>query len=335
MILHGTDFGSIWQASGATNFYGQGWWYHMLLKLTGQSFKGTTFVAKTTTLNPRAGNMPLKDDGVTPKEFFPKSIYVNRHTKAAVNAVSLSGPGLKILLDSGAWQQKRDPFFISLMSLESTVGQRIIEYRECVRRILDRKTEFNACFGIQINLSCPNGGVDPQDIIKESIPYLDILGELNVPIVPKFGPEALPEAMVEISKHEACSALCLLNTLPWKNLSMEERNQYFNSETSPLIRTLMDPKFEGGVSGKPLKKRLIATLKELNKLGLRKPVNAGGGILCVQDAYDVMDTGAESIFLGSIAFLNPFELSKTIRQANTYYKIKSRYKQQHGIGFAT
>src|SRR5438132_1445416 len=120
MILRGIDFGSVHQMSGATNFDFKGWWYHRFTKPFGGSFSGSTPVAKTTTLLPRAGNMPLKKDGMTPKELLPKCIYVNRRTKAAVNAVSLSGPGLGALLQASIWENVRTPFVISLMSLAAT-----------------------------------------------------------------------------------------------------------------------------------------------------------------------------------------------------------------------
>jgi len=58
--MRGIDFGPVWGASGVLGFFGEGYWYHRYWKPFGLNFSGVTFVAKTTTLKERSGNMPLK-----------------------------------------------------------------------------------------------------------------------------------------------------------------------------------------------------------------------------------------------------------------------------------
>lgn len=61
MNLRGINF-FIFVASGALNFFGEGWRFHKLYKRIfpkGFDFSGATFVSKTTTLNERKGNMEL------------------------------------------------------------------------------------------------------------------------------------------------------------------------------------------------------------------------------------------------------------------------------------
>lgn len=335
MILRGIDFGFVWQASGATNFYGQGWWYHHLLRPFGLDFSGATFVAKTSTMFPREGNMPLKNDRVTPKEWLPQSIHVNRKTGAALNAVSLSGPGLDFLLRSGEWQKRKDAYFISIMSVAGTADERQGEIERCANLIREHKKGLGR-FGIQLNVSCPNGGLDTKSLVTETMPYLDTLRGLDVPVVVKLGPETQIKAAAEIANHPACDALHVFNTLPWDKLPDEEKIKYFGTTTSPLVAKLGE-KFKGGVSGKPLKGRLVNWLRDARNYGIRKPINAGGGILCSNDAGDMIDAGADGISLGSIAFLASTQVKRTTRDGKLF-AIQARCERERpkvSVNFAT
>ena len=131
MDIKGFKFGSVWGASGVQGFFGEGYWFHRIGRPFGLDFKGATFVAKTTTLNPRKGYMPLKND-FTPKEFFPKCIVVKSLKGVALNSVGLSGPGALALFRSGLWQRRTEPFFISFMSVAGDAKSRIDELRQFV-----------------------------------------------------------------------------------------------------------------------------------------------------------------------------------------------------------
>src|SRR3989338_1809384 len=181
MKLCEIDFGFVHQASGATNFYGHGrgrghgWWYHRLLHLFGLNWNNSTVVTKTTTLHARLGNMPLKEDGLTPKEWVPRCIIVDRKNKAVLNAVSLSGPGLAALIAWGEWEKITSPFFISVMSLAPTASERLGELESIFHTLslMKKSGTFRADWGVQANFSCPNGGVDPNALIEEVAPTLD------------------------------------------------------------------------------------------------------------------------------------------------------------------
>src|SRR5579863_1490269 len=106
--------GKVQGAAGVQNFFREGWWFHLYLHLVGLTFWGVTFVAKTTTLKPRLnpsrgeGNMPMRLDGVTPLEKFPKCIHLTLRMwldGIVLNAVGLSGPGIEALLATDKWQQ--------------------------------------------------------------------------------------------------------------------------------------------------------------------------------------------------------------------------------------
>src|SRR3989338_5663965 len=105
MVLRGIDFRHILGGSGTQGFFGEGYPFHKILKPLGLNFEGSTFVAKTTTLRSRKGNLPLKEDGITPAEFFPECIKVYFCKGIVLNAVGLSGPGAKFLFEDGRWQK--------------------------------------------------------------------------------------------------------------------------------------------------------------------------------------------------------------------------------------
>lgn len=337
LILRGIHFDPVFQASGATNFYGQGWWYHKLLAPFGLRFTHTTFVSKTTTLLPRAGNMKLKADGVTPKEWFPKCVYVDRNRRLALNAVGLSGPGMQSLLESGKWQKQTRPFFISIMSLEKTPRDRLAEVREMcemLTHVYNART-LVGCFGIQVNCSCPNGGLDPNALVDEVIPVLEMMEYVlppQIPVMPKFGPEVRPSSLARIAKHRRCYAVCAFNTLPFgKHPVWATRTSPINWKVlfgtddpheSPIAKRF--PGFAGGLSGAPLLPFLIEWLEQVHALGISIPINAGGGILSGNDAGHVLDAGADSIFLGSIAMLAPTQVQKTIQFAHRYARLQQR-----------
>src|SRR3989344_980370 len=138
MILRGVDFGRVWSASGVQAFFGEGYPFHKKLGPLGPKFDGMTFVAKTTTLSFREGNMPLEDDH-TQEELFPSCIKVKPFKGVVLDAVGLSGPGARVLLASGKWQRRINPFFISFMSVAETPQKRREELEEFVKLL-------KACF---------------------------------------------------------------------------------------------------------------------------------------------------------------------------------------------
>lgn len=88
------DRGRVFCAPGARGFYGEGYPFHRTSRRFGMTWDRTGFAAKTTTVEKRAGNLPLKDDGVTPRELIPRCIVVKWLSGHVLNAVGLSGPGV-------------------------------------------------------------------------------------------------------------------------------------------------------------------------------------------------------------------------------------------------
>ncbi len=324
MILNGINFGDVIAASGTLNFFGDGYWFHKLLKrFKLLDYSGVTFVAKTSTLLPREGNMPLWPGTTIPKELKPKCIIVNPFKGIALNAVGLSGPGILALLKTGRWQERTDPFFISFMSVDPNPESHIAEFVQCVNLLGRFLKKFEAPIGLKINFSCPNVGLELEsDELYEKVCKCLVIGSrLGIPLIPKFNAMLSPETAVAIAGHDACSAICVSNSIPFGELS--ERINWenlFGSGPSPLAH--IDPN-GGGLSGKPLLPIVIDWVKAVKQIGISKPVIAGGGILSVRDADTMInEAGADAISLGSVFILRPWRVQSIIRHAKKVYSRK-------------
>ena len=310
MNLQETEFGNVLGASGVQGFFEEGYWFHKPWRLFGLNFTDMTFVSKTATLLSRKGNMPLTKN-YTPKDFFPGCVKVNLRRGVMLNSVGLSNPGLKTLLCTGRWQKRTKPFLISIMSLAKTPEERLEEFRIMVDIIENCKECFSAPFGLQINLSCPNTGHDPSELIGESAKVLEIAGLLGPPVMPKYSIASAPiEAILQLNNNPDCDAICVSNTLPfgWEKIDWQK---VWGSKTSPLAKI-----GGGGLSGGVLRPLVCEWIKRLRNAGFTKPINGGGGILCPEDAKHYHDAGASSIFLGSVAALRPWKVNSIIDQAN-------------------
>ena len=185
MNLRGIEFNPVWGASGVQGFFGEEYWFHDIARPLGLDFDGATFVAKTTTLNPHEGHMPLKED-LSPKELFPKCIVIKPFKGVALNSVGLSGPGALKLFQTGLWQKRTKPFFISFMSVAEDAQTRLKELRQFISIFRHYLPSFQASVGLQINYSCPNIGINVKELVNEVADGLDAASYLGVPVVPKF-----------------------------------------------------------------------------------------------------------------------------------------------------
>lgn len=321
MRLRGFDFRPVANASGAQGFFGEGYPFHHYWKLAGLTFQGCTFVAKTTTMEPRLdptrklGNMPLKADGITPREFKPACIVVQPRTGVTLNAVGLSGPGAPSLFSRYLWQQRREPFFISFMSLQPTASDRLAELSAFICSVSCCQSDFASPFGLELNLSCPNVGLDPSHLIDEAGQMLDIAARLAIPVQVKLNTLAPPRAACEIAAHEACDAIVMGNTLPWGSLpSRIDWPKLFDSGTSPLAHL-----GGGGLSGPLLAPIHCDWIRDARDCGIAKPIWGCGGIFSQEDVFDYAAAGAAGVQLGTVAIMRPWRMRSLIRYASEMY----------------
>lgn len=313
MRLRGIDFGHVMNASGARNFFGQGYWFHHWLRPFGLSFDNSTFVAKTTSFDPREGNMVTRgDDGMTPKELFPDCIMVDYLKQTVLNAVGLTSPGIKALLTYGYWQRIQHPFFISFAALGDSIELRLGEYKAFVAFIKPHLRHFKAPVGLEINLVCPNKEYVSIPTVEEIGEALNILSALHIPLVAKMNILMSYEACLGVQKHRACDAICMSNTIPWDALPhFIDRNVWFGTTTSPLKKY-----GGGGFSGAPLYSLVTGWICEARRIGFHKPIIGCGGIMRWQDACGMFNAGADAIQIGSVSILRPSRIKHIIRHAN-------------------
>lgn len=326
MKLRGINFGPVLDAAGVRGFFGEGYRHHEFLGPLGPNFAGSTFVAKTTTLEARRGNMPMREDGITAKEWFPKCIFPNfRPGNIALswkmflggymlNAVGLSGPGAEALFKTKRWQERKTPFFVSFMSVKKNRNERLAELEEFVGMFKTNLPNFQGPVGLQMNYSCPNAGINPDTLVEEVTDGLEIVASLGISLMPKFNVLAPVRAVKEICDHPSCDAICVSNTIPWGSLSEKiDWKKLFGSNTSPLAEF-----GNGGLSGKPLLSLVIDWVERARAEGITKPINAGGGILSPGDLNPLCCI-ANSIFIGAAASLRPWRVRQIILKAHEVF----------------
>lgn len=319
----------IWGMSGVQNFFGKGYPFHALMKkLFGKrfTFAGVLFVAKTTTFAPNVGNMPMQDDGVTPKDWRPACIIAGPWqwlSGVMLNAVGLSGPGTQALLERNEWQQSLKPFMISFMSIakapneETGMKLRLAEFEGFIKLL--RLSKFQARMILQINVTCPNVGAAAKStslfhkecagylaLAAEHMPHLEIIFKVNV--------YTDIDVMVKLQSHRQFVGVCVSNTLPWAALTRWQQIRYFPTSfftrKSPLHHL-----GGGGLSGKPLFAPVENWVRQARLAGFEKHINAGGGILCPDDVSRLKRADADSVSIGSVAALRPWRLRAIINRA--------------------
>lgn len=316
MILNGIDYGRVWCASGARGFHAEGYWFHRPLRPLGLDWRGSTFVAKTCTLEPRAGNMPL--DGTTPREWKPRCITVNFRRGVVLNAVGLSNPGLNWLLREGRWFERTEPFVLSVAATGVSSSPRLNEIDAIASALMHVRSMFHAPFALEVNVSCPNTGHDPAALVAEVASWLDLFHANlpNVPLLPKINVLVPVEAARELASHPGCAGIVVSNTIPWgcqvegvgpgDDRWIDWKGLF--GEVSPLAHL-----GGGGLSGAPLLPIVADWVNRARRSDFPVPIVVGGGILLADDAGYLFSMGAAAVELGSVAILRPWRVRGIIQ----------------------
>lgn len=297
-------------SSGARGFFGEGYPYSALPPWSWTSFEGATFVAKTTTLKAREGNMPRTADGITPREFVPACIKVSVRRKFVLNAVGLSGPGTIALLQAQRWQRRKEPFFISVMAVSGTTHRRLQELKAFTGILNEYLPQFQAPVGLELNVSCPNVGVHHEYLAVEVSRMLDVAAWLEIPLVVNFNLNASVDLVARIAEHPDCDAVSVANSLPWGSYpELVNWEDLFGTTESPLAHL-----GGGGLSGAPILPVLLQWLANA-RYKIKKPLIAGGGITSPDDARQVIRVGSpnvRAVKVGTMVLLRPLRVGKTI-----------------------
>lgn len=318
MHLNGIDFGRAWCCSGARSFFGEGYPFHRWLGPLAPDFRGSTLVAKTTTLEVRPGNMPLGAD-LMPVERRPACIRINFRRAAVLNAVGLSGPGLAALLADGRWQDRGEPFLLSFMAGGDDQERRLGEAAAFGEYLAVSRPSFRAPFALEVNLSCPNV-IHPEYPVAESVALLSALAEYLpcVPLIPKFSVLSSPGDVARLGETPYCSAACVSNTIPWG--AMPHRIDWrglFGGGPPPARESPLAHLGGGGLSGAPLTGLVREWVAEFRRIS-DKPLVAGGGVMRPADATALLDLGADAVEVGSVAIVRPWRVGRIIRVINEW-----------------
>ncbi len=320
-LVAGMDFGPVWGASGIQGFFGEGYWFHRCVP--GLNYRGSTFVAKTTTLEERAGNMPLGPRW-RPRELFPKCVVVKPFKGVTLNSVGLSGPGIRPLVHAWNWNDPGQPWMVSLMSVRDTLKGRAEEIAQ-MAEVMDQM-KLPSYVGIQLNLSCPNVGLDPATLVEDAAAQVDSLALLGRPLFLKVNVLFPVASAISLSHLSAVDGFVVSNTIPWGKLHGDiDWKGLFGSEVSPLAHI-----GGGGLSGRPLLPLVASWVRSARELGLRKAIVGGGGILSVSDAAQMIVSDVDAIELGSVSILRPWRVASIIRYANATIPLRRPFLRLSG-----
>jgi dihydroorotate dehydrogenase (NAD+) catalytic subunit len=318
MKLRGYDWGNVFNASGARGFFGEGYWFHKAMWPFGLSYKGSTLVTKTTTLEARAGNMPL-DDEHQPIEGVPSCIIVKPLKGVVLNSVGLSGPGAAKLIERwGTRGGTEVRFVVSFMSVAEKGEDRIREaglFTKLMAELVPFKGTLN--MAVQINFSCPNTGVDVTEykrVGEEMRHTLNLFETLGIPLMVKVNALFPIPILHEVAEqHAACDAIVCSNTIPWGKLPAKIDWEGLFGKENPIEKRGFKG---GGLSGKPLLPIVQDWITRARYYGITKPIIGGGGILSSKDADVLIDAGANAIELGSVSILRPWRVRSIIKHVN-------------------
>ncbi len=322
MILRGINFGPAWLGSGAAGFFGEGYWFHDWLRLVFyNSFcpEEFTFVAKTTTIESRLGKeyeeegwMALNGD-FSPRDKRPDCIILGLPEFIhgdALNAVGLAGPGAFPLFRRDEWQNRMKPFFLSFMTVKK--GEEAVSDMEKFRKLLKAYLpDFRAPVGLQINLSCPNAGVNLEEAARDALIALDIFESLGIPLVPKFNLLTPVEVVKVLAEHPACDAIHTTNTIPY---GKHEKIRWRWGDVSPLAKY-----GGGGYSGAQLFPLVCEWVKEARAAGITVPINVGGGISHPRQIDQVAEVGGNGISIATVVAQCPWKLRSILERAHQVF----------------
>lgn len=322
LTLRGIKYGSTFCAVGARGFAGEGYPFHKLWRFLGMTWKGTSFAGKTMTLNDRKGNMPLKSDGMTPVEFFPRCIWGSlKNGGEMVNQVGLSNFGVKFYLQREVFNNLKAPFMVSVMLMEQTKDARKRELF-AILHLLNERMPSRVAWALQINFACPNTDHDLAALQSEMAELVAFARELSpsVPIVVNVNSLMPTRILVEVSKE--ADALWIGNAIPFGDPASSVNWKRFaptanGKPVSPL--TLRNENWVGGLSSPDCFYDTEQKVGNVRRAGVKIPIVAGNGIRTKEHLLRLQLAGANAAFIGSLGTVRPWRMRSIIEHSNQLF----------------
>ncbi len=316
------EFYAMMCASGVLGLNGKGYWFHKPFKYFGADFRYLTTVFKTITFDEHKGNMSLDRDRLTPREAIPDCIHVDLRKRLMLNAVDLSNPGLRFMLQSGVYQAQERPFIISLATTASDFVMACRDIRDCLKFLHETPGGFKAPFGVELDVSCSNQKQSIEDqehfiayLVEDVGPFARGLG---IPFIVKLNVFSSPTLARRLSF--SADALCVSNAIHWNRLTIEERAELFGTIESPLAD------YGGGaLSGPPLFQRTLEWHRQVRKCWPAKSnaklIFCGG--LWDRATIEQASQYADACQLGSVCSQRPYKVRGLSLHGHTIFSRKN------------
>lgn len=299
-------------ASGARGFFGEGYWFHTILRWFGWSLDKTTLVTKTATLHEVEGNMHVKNR-IIPMGLWPKCIVIKWLRGVVLNAIGLTNPGIQWLLDQGKWQRWPEPFVISVTSIAETKEQRLAELKEIVALLKPYKYGFQSAFALEDNVSCPNTGHDRVITTDELAVRAKILKGLGVPVFAKFSAVEFVHILQYAAGHYDASVIG--NTVPYGDERIDWP-KLFGKRGSPLARRGYTG---GGLSAPEGFAFALDRAIQLRERGIDIALILANGIRTGYDVERAKNAHATTIATGSCLLVRPWNEPDIIQTATALF----------------
>jgi dihydroorotate dehydrogenase len=324
------EFGPVFTAPGVPGLVGEGHPYQRAYRLVlGDIYEGgITPAYKTFTMPPRDGNMPLREDGLTPRQLIPRCVKVRWLSGHTVNCVGLSSHGARFYFDLHEYEKKEHPFVITFMSAATKHEKRMAEWDEFIEMLAVEYLPLfpkDTHFAIVANHGCPNVGVDHSLLFDEINEIHDkasrLTNEFGIPIGANFSPVNPLEGIMRAANHPKCAFLWIGNTIRFGYEEIDWQ-RVWGSATSPLLKYF--PGQPGGLSGPACLEYTIRCILALRAKGVTLPIVGGNGIQSVEAAALVFAAGADAIALGIVGLVRPWRVRRIIKFAHEYYQVQLR-----------
>jgi len=230
------------------------------------------FVAKSLTLQPRAGNPPPR---------------IAETPSGMLNAISIENIGVEAFLSESLSALPENVVVIA-----SCFGTEPDNYAELAARL----SESSRIAGIEINASCPHvksGGIefgqDPR-LLGELISR--VRAATSKPLLAKLSPNVTRiDEMARVCEGAGADGISLINAVQAMEVDVETQQ--------PVLSNIL-----GGLSGpaiRPIALRMVWQVAQAVNI----PVCGIGGIITPEDAIKFLLCGATAIQVGTANYLNP------------------------------
>lgn len=292
---------------GAGGMYGEGYPYHRYPPFCFNRgwYNRTDLVFQTKGISAFAeeGNMPLKYDGVTPEDFFPRCIYVDFWTRHVCNAVGFSNFGIEFYVLRGYFDSMGRDWIINFMAIRPTSEEREKEVRHFARVLRCHWKRFAVKPRICFNHGCPNvshKASKAAEIRRHHEIFIEELG-FEVEIFDNFSVVAPVELLLETA--EFTSGLFIVNTVPHARMVKDGKSP--TGKVSPMTRRGLDK--EGGWSGERCREYALALGSEVRVHDQSVVMIGGNGIHKPKHILEFRDARFNAVQVATGPVILPFD----------------------------